>query len=266
MSLIQEHSNLRDSINRVFEKPNALISLKFEMHYCFDICEISDTADIIWHNCEAYEANTTFFTAAIDRKTIYFMEMTPYSEHTKMAKLSLEASYPDIERMSLDESGAGYGQSTSRIVPSPQRQFPGLELVHFQYYNEKTLCMLFRYKREHFWSNCFVQLPVDALRAQSRLMPLRSRVNVDKELRCIPFSSLLDVDNMRALEIHDGCQIAVSGGRKIATILTGSRKNIYHYETEVEEDDEPEDDGKNDECDAGSDESLNELSALPKEL
>lgn len=267
MSLIQEHNNLRESINRVFEKPNALISLKFEMHYCFDICEISDNPDIIWHNCEAYDANTTFFTAAIEKKTIYFMEMTPYSESMRMAKLSLEA-FPEIEKMSLDESGdyRSQGQSVSRAIPSLQCQFPGLELVHFQYYNEKILCVLFRYKKDHYWSNCFVQLPIDSLRAQSRVIPLRSRVNVDKELPCIPFSNVIDADNVRALEIHDGCLLAVSGGRKIATILTGSRKKIYHYETEVEEDDEPEEEGKNDDCNGGSDESLNESDAPSKEL
>lgn len=254
LSLIQEHNNLRESINKIFEKPNALISLKFEMQHCFDICELSDTSDLMWTNFESFDTNRSFYTVAVDKKTLYYVEMRPHSEHGRLAKFVIEAQYPDIEKMSLAETSD---------EPTPSQTFPCLELLHFQYYNERIICMLCRYKKDNYWSNCFIQLPIDVLQAKTRVYPLRSRINIDKELEPTIFGTILDQEFMRALEMDDGGQIAVSGGRKIATILSLSHKKIHHYETEADDDDDLDEEGKHHVCEGISDDSVDEQSNGP---
>lgn len=270
LSLIQEHNNLRESINKIFEKPNALISLQFEMQHSFDICELGDTADLMWTNFDSFDTNRTFYTLAVDKKTFYYLEMRPMADHGKLGKFVIEAQYPDIEKMSLAESTSGasgsggvtYGSyRNSSVEPTIHQSYPGLELLHFQYYNERILCMLCRYKKDGHWSNCFIQLPIDVLQARSRVYSLRSRINIDKEIESTIFGTILDLEFMRALEMDDGAMIAVSGGRKIATVLSTSHKKIHHYETEVDDDDDLDEEGKHDTCDGISDDSADEQSS-----
>lgn len=266
-SLIQEHNTLRESIRKIFEKPNALISLKFEMLYNFDICEINiESPDLLWHNYDLFEQNVTFYSAAVDRKTIYFIEMFSRQDHGHMVKFVLDEVYPDIEKMSLDENVGASTSTSADHQTSVQAQHgadlcSGLQLQHFQYYSESVFCMLFKYRHKNeYWGNCFAQVPIHAIRTHMRHVSFKNRVVHDKDMPAVSLNSILDAEFMRALEFNDGYQIALTSGRKIASVLVNSQKKIYHFETEAdkEDDDQSDDEGKIDVCETVSNESDDE--------
>ncbi|XP_031628061.1 anaphase-promoting complex subunit 4 [Contarinia nasturtii] len=229
LSLVQEHNNLKDSIRRLFEKPDMLISLKLQMVYTLDICDITYQTHLHWHQFDLDEKGSTLFSFTIDGKHIYVKEFIPRSECIKFAKFQ----FPVIECMENNET---VGNSELN------RRFPEMKLVHTQFYNEKAMSMLFTYKKDKPTANCFVQFPIQPLLSRLTSTRIQRHIVIEPSIPVINLRDLLDPDLVRPLDINDGTTLAVSGGRKIATIISISRKKFYHFEMEVDEGDYDDDD------------------------
>lgn len=229
LSLVQEHNNLKESVYKLFEKPNALISLKFQMIYCLDICDINNQSISYWHHIDTKEKGSTLFTTTIDNEFLHVIEFTPNSDFMKFAKFQFAP-----EKQLNDHLNEG---TSSQHVPQLSEKFPQMELFHSQFYNDKTLSMLFTYKKGNMKSNCFAQFPIQTIQTRLVSTRLKNRIVFDQSFDNINLRHLIDPDLIRPLDISDGNLIAVSGGRKIATIISSSRKKFYHFEMEVEEGD-----------------------------
>lgn len=223
-SLVQEHNSLKRSVQKLFEKPNTLISLKFQRKYFLDVCEIDQQSIINWHTVESDERFSTIFTATVNDQLLHVIQYVPNAEYIKIARFQFVPPH-------LIEG------AQPRPDDKLEERFPQMRLLHSQFYNENVLSMLFTYKKTNLFANSFIQFSVETLLARLIHARIRERMNFEYSMAPIDLRDLIDIDLVRSLDISDGSSLVVSGGRKIATIITASRKKFYHFEMEVEEGD-----------------------------
>lgn len=256
LSLVQEHHNLKESIRKLFEKPDTLISLKSQLLYALDICDVNNRTTFNWHQFDLEEMGSTLFSFTINDQHLYLEEFTPRTENVKFAKFEFAS----------DEETPG--ESLSEDISELSQKFPQMKLLHSQFYNDKAMSMLFSYKKDRPSANCFVQFPIQALLSRLTSARIQKRIIIDPLLVAVNLRELIDPDLVRALDISDGNKLAVSGGRKIATIISASRKKFYHFEMEVDEgdydDEEDENDGSDNET--GVNEAKNDGTALDNSI
>lgn len=118
-----------------------------------------------------------------------------------------------------------------KVKLSVQGQAHEFTLRHLQFYNESTLSILLRSKDARV-STHFLQYPVAKLRELCR--PFSSYA----EIRTVNGYEVIDENLLRPVEGIDGHRLAVSGSRKVASLLSESQKTIRVYEMEVDDDDE----------------------------
>lgn len=242
----KEHNNLKESIRKLFEKPDMLISLKTQLIYSLDVCELSSRTNFYWHQFDMEERNSTLFTFNVNDRQLYVNEFVSNSENIKLAKF-------EFNEDDTDDGASNSTSSAAQTSPLTQ-QFPQIKLLHSQFYNDKAISMLFSYKKERQTANCFVQFPIQSLLSRLEVSKIQKRITIDPTLPAVNLRNLIDLELVRALDINDGNSLAVSGGRKIATIISASRKKFYHFEMEVDEDDD-EDDTENEGTDNENEEN-----------
>lgn len=234
LSLVQEHNNLKESIRKLFEKPDTLISLKLQLVYSLDVCDVNNRSTFYWHHLDFEENGSTLFSFTVNDHQLYLQEFTPRSESIRFAKFEF-----NNEEDTIDEANNDFNSQLSR-------KFPQMRLLHSQFYNEKALSMLFTYKSDRPTANCFVQFPIQALLPQLSSTRIQKRIPMPSQ-PAVNLRQLIDADSVRPLDIIDGNCLAVSGGRKISTIISSSRKKFYHFEMEVDENDYDDEENENSE-------------------
>lgn len=217
LSLVQEHSLLKQSIMELFAKPQSLIGEQFKFKFCMEIADISDSTELHVHHMNVESKNSSLFTATVSNELVYFIEFTSKSEFIKLAKFQFG------DKPFLDNKFQNYDD---------------LKIRHLQFYNESTISMLIDNTDGQRSSKCFVQFPIQHI--QSRLLGIKisDYIDISQPLSTINLYDLLDPNLLRTLEVGDGHRISVSGSRKIASILSESQKRIRHYEMEVEDEDD----------------------------
>lgn len=221
-----------------------LISLKTQLIYSLDVCELNNRTPFFWHQFDNEERNSTLFTFNVNEHQLYINEFASNSDNIKFGKFEFNED---------DNSSSGQ-------ISQLSQQFPQIKLLHSQFYNDKAISMLFSYKKDKQTANCFVQFPIQSLLSRLEGTKIQKRISIEPSLLAVNLRHLFDLELVRALDINDGNSLAVSGGRKIATIISGSRKKFYHFEMEVDEDDD-EDDTENEGTDNENEEN-NESSAV----
>lgn len=247
--MVQEHNNLKESIRKLFEKPDTLISLKLQLVYTVDICDVTKRTTFNWHQFDLDEKGSTLFSFTINGNQLYLKEFTPHSEGVKFAKFE----FPEEQ-----EQTEGDEPSFEHVQPDLSQKFPQMKLLHTQFYNEKAISMLFAYRKNKPTANCFVQFPIQPLLTRLTSTRIQRRIVIDPSLEAVNLRDLLDPDLVRPLDISDGNSLAVSGGRKIATIISASRKKFYHFEMEVDEGDYDDDENDGSDNENGENETEND--------
>lgn len=217
LSLIQEHNLLKTSITQLFSKPEKLIgdALKFQM--CLDFADVQDNDTINLHHINVEAHNLSRFTINISQKLLYIIEYNPKSEFIQAGKLEFRQKSTPAEKF---------------------QQFDDLNLCYTQFYNENTISMLLTNTSEQDCINCFVQFPINNVQFRMLGYKLSEYVNLTEAMMLIDFYDVLDPIAIRKLELSDGWIIAVSGSRKMTSILSKTQKRVRHYEMEVEEEDD----------------------------
>lgn len=246
MIFLQEHNNLKESIRKLFDKPDILISLKSQLIYSLDVCELHSRIPFYWHQFDMEERNSTLFAFNVNERHLYISEFASNSDSIKFGKFE-----------SIEEDNSSSGQMSQL-----NQQFPQMKLLHSQFYNEKAISMLFSYKKDRQTANCFVQFPTQSLLNRLDSVKIQKRVTIDPTLPAVNLYHLIDLELVRALGINDGNSLAVSGGRKIATIIASSRKKLFHFEMEVDEDDDEDDTENENEGTDNENEENNESSTV----
>lgn len=228
-----------------------LISLKTQLIYSLDVCELSSRTNFYWHQFDMEERNSTLFTFSVNDNQLYVSEFVSNADNIKFAKFEFNVDGDGDD--AADDSSSGQ-------ITQLSQQFPQIKLQHSQFYNDKAISMLFSYKKDRQTANCFVQFPIQAMLSRLEVAKIQKRITMDSTLAAVNLRHLIDLELVRALDINDGQSLAVSGGRKIATIISASRKKFYHFEMEVDEDDD-EDDTENEGTDNENEEN-NESSVV----
>lgn len=116
-------------------------------------------------------------------------------------------------------------------VPFYYNGFDGAEFafLDFQFYNDETVSLLLRCtimgeERRVY----FLQLPISAL--------ITERIN---------FYEVMDPNCLKLVDGTEWRYLAVSGNRKVCSILSENRKRVSVFETEVEDDEDEEMDNSN---------------------
>lgn len=242
LSLVQEHNNLKESVRKLFEKPDTLISLKLQLIYTVDICDVTSRSSFNWHQFDLDEKGSTLFSFTVNNSQMYLKEFIPRSECVKFAKFEFAEEEEEEDEEEEDEDGDDETEADDETKSELSRKFPQMKMLHTQFYNDKSISMLFAYKKDKPTANCFVQFPIQPLLSRLTSARIQRRIIIDPALDAVNLRELMDIDLVRPLDISDGCSLAVSGGRKIATIISASRKKFYHFEMEVDEGDYDDDD------------------------
>lgn len=104
---------------------------------------------------------------------------------------------------------------------------------HIEFYNENVLSVLLRSTQNtNKTSTYFLQLPIIKFRE------LAIKYKNGDQMRAVNAFDLIDESTIKSIEGIDGHIIAVSGPRKVSSILSETKKSIKIFEMEIEEDDD----------------------------
>lgn len=171
---------------------------------------------------------SSLFTVNAFNKTVYFLEYTTKSDFVKLIKLEfLEMPF---------------------LNPKLQN-YTSLRFCNLQFYNESTISMLIAASSRDldYETKLFAQFSIQKIQPRLLGLKLTEHVDITQLATSLNFYEMLDTNSLRTLEVHDGHMISVSGSRKIASVLSESRKRLRHYEMEVEDDDDENDISQNNE-------------------
>lgn len=230
LSLVQEHNLLKKSITELFSKPEKHIGDQFSFKMCMDIMAIGDDNSSIQvdHINVDSKKPSSLFTVNASNKTVYFIEYTTKSDFVKLIKLEF---------------------SEMPFLNPKLQNYSSLRLCHLQFYNESTISMLIAASSRDldYDTKLFVQFPIQKIQPRLLGLKLTEHIDITQLATSLNLYEMLDTSSLRTLEVHDGHMISVSGSRKIASVLSESRKRLRHYEMEVEDDDDENDISQNNE-------------------
>lgn len=234
LSLLQQRDKMFNAIDAVFHKPTESISASFKL-----------STTVICGDLQQLHAESA---AEPDQQSTYDFVNCSYYVHeaTKCDMLALTIGLH--EAMVLEFSR---GEDCMlrcirvRLQPGPitsqlQEDYYNLRFVDLQFYNESSLSMLVQTLtsatgvRPHSY---FLQFSLSAARnhcTQHQLAPLI------KLTEATMTHSVHDIPEAAAFKALDGvCEmLAVSGSRKVATVLSDRRRKMTIFEMEIEEEED----------------------------
>lgn len=216
LSLIQQHNLLKASISALFSNPEKYIGEATKFQRCIDLMDIEIGDDILTHHVNVKDQNLSRFTMSVANKHLHYIEFNPTTEFIHVSRIEFERKDVPCERF---------------------QNVGNLNVCHTQFYNENIISILLQNSDEAN-TNCFVQFPISAVQFRMVAHKLGEFVDLVATPNCVNFYDIVDPQSIRLLELNDGHRTAVSGERKMASILSSTGKRIRHYEMEVEEEDD----------------------------
>lgn len=117
-----------------------------------------------------------------------------------------------------------------------------MEVLDVQFYSTQYLSIILQHTQK-VDSTVFVQMPVKIALDHSVECNIKTKVSLFSDnIARVDLSPLLEQSMYKVLEKMDGFRVAVSGGRKVAVVLSKSRRKVRVFEMEVGADDEEETD------------------------
>ncbi|XP_059060159.1 anaphase-promoting complex subunit 4 isoform X2 [Achroia grisella] len=114
-------------------------------------------------------------------------------------------------------------------------------VLDLQYYSPEFLSVLVQHPNSEE-NSIFIQVPSKITLENSSEFNIKSKSCIFSDTVSVKnISPLLDPNVYKVLDKMDGCRIAVSGGRKVAVVLSKSFRKVKVFEMEVDGDDEEDD-------------------------
>lgn len=118
---------------------------------------------------------------------------------------------------------------------TPERD---LSILDLQFYSSEYLSVLVKHESKED-STIFIQVPVKYILDNSIEFNMKSKSLVfNEKIVKKNISPLLDSNVYKVLDKMDGFRIAVSGGRKVAVVLSNSNRKVRVFEMEINADDD----------------------------
>jgi anaphase-promoting complex subunit 4 len=238
MSLVQQHNHLKNAIDDVFSQPENCIGELFKLFNiikCLDIPQTGVPRVTHVNVMDDQKILLAFLDSASPAEEFYLLEIPvdkpPVSGDEVAAKcVSLYFNPPTSKEA---EDGRNDGTSWS----SP------MKVLDVQFYLQDVMSVLLEQKGESRGA-VFVQFPVRValeVATSVSLPTMRYEDQAKYILSCAPrieASVLLDSGALRPVENMVASRFAVSGTRKVAVVLSESRRKVRLFEMEVEEEEE----------------------------
>ncbi|XP_073948554.1 LOW QUALITY PROTEIN: anaphase-promoting complex subunit 4-like [Choristoneura fumiferana] len=229
-SLVQQQKFLKMAIHKVFDVTDKDTGKHFSVLYnikCYDDKTNSSIKDNI-RVSQTFDPTQQRYMMAISNNS---------NESDGICFMSVA-----IKEKSCVASAIKY-YITSSLLQEPNKEEMEIEnvaILDLQFYSAEYLSVLIKHPHNSE-STIFVQLPLKIAldNANDFNIKAKSCLFNDKISRR-NITSLLDQGIYTILDKMDGYRIAVSGGRKVAVVLSKSHRKVRVYEMEVDGDDEDE--------------------------
>uniref|UniRef100_A0A336MQA3 Anaphase-promoting complex subunit 4 n=1 Tax=Culicoides sonorensis TaxID=179676 RepID=A0A336MQA3_CULSO len=206
LSLLQQFNKLSNKINQAFSHPQTTISKGFEL--CKTI--INPLTNI--ENLDLVHATSI------------------YLENEKIALFVILDNNKEFTFIETDEFNCV--KTVKLRLCTPLKEIHEIIYQHLQFYNESTLSILLSSSSSMKNTCFFMQFPIMKLRELA--MPYSN----GGHMRVLDAFEVIDETLIKQIDGIDGIKIAVSGPRKVCSILSQSKKSIKIYEMEIDEEDE----------------------------
>lgn len=229
LSLVQQRDKMFNAIDAVFHKPTESISGSFKLAsaiICADLPPMEPGEGL---------KDRDFVTSS------YYV-----NESSRCDMLACTISWQEAMILEISRAGDGLVRCTrvqlqpGIFTPSVHQDYYNLRFVDLQFYNESSLSMLaqstapFAGSRPHSY---FVQFSLSAARNQCTQHQMGHVVKLKDSTVTHSIHDIIDGATFKGL---DGvCEmLAISGSRKVATVLSDRKRKMTIFEMEIEEEED----------------------------
>lgn len=229
-SLVQQQHYLRDKIEKVFDVSEKDVGKHFSPVFdlkCFDRNWTgSDSVDNI-RVSQLFDASQQRFMVALMNKANGKDGISFMSVNTKEKECVLSA--------------VKYYFSPCLIPSVVEGELEHLSVIDLQFYSGEYLSVLLEHPNNSD-NTMFIQIPLKIALDNASEFNIKSKSCIfSDKVSKRDISPLLDQGVLRMLENMEGYQIAVSGSRKVAVVLSKSRRKVRVFEMGVVSEDEDDD-------------------------
>ncbi|XP_065362715.1 anaphase-promoting complex subunit 4 [Calliphora vicina] len=222
LSLTQQRDKMFVAIDSVFQKPNESISLGFELDASFVCCSFNENS----------ECNFDFI------RTSYFV-----SESKKRDLMLVTVGWQDCLVLEFDDNFKQLKCFRLQTNPGPftkdlNNGLDNLRFIDLQFYNDEVISLLLGKESETMkQQSYFIQFPLDQINGKCSLHALPQNLNLNDSAVGHSIFDIIDITSFKAID--SVCtNLAVSGCRKVASILSEKRKKMIIFEMEIEDDED----------------------------
>lgn len=233
-SLVQQQNHLKNAVKKVFDCSEKSLASQFSLIYIINCtpCVLDEsliTGNLKISQINAYEENTlmsAFTNIASSEKGFYYLEAS-FKNDVLLAK----SCYFHFHAL------GNINDSKLEILDGSN-----LRVIDVQFYSCDVLSVLLEQPNDDI--SVFAQFPVKLARINSvEVNVVENMINIDSlsEIPKINAFNLLEAGTCKILDKISGWRIAVSGGRKVAVVLSKTCRKVRLFEMEVDgEDDDDE--------------------------
>lgn len=216
MSLVQQHNHLKKSIDTVFKEPESIIKTKFHPTKAIPFFHTSDPSKLKI-SCLTNLQDKKFFLAFLDtennNESFHFLE------------------FP----LSLNDEGNT--KCSKFVFKNTNTDEAAHKVLDIQFFSEETLSVLLEQKQENRTA-VFVQFSTKIASENSQAMEIGT---LCANVPSCDAVALMEPNTLRPMDNMVASAFSVSGTRKVAVVLSESRRRVRLFEMEVEEEEEEED-------------------------
>ncbi|XP_063635710.1 anaphase-promoting complex subunit 4 [Cydia splendana] len=227
-SLVQQQTFLKKAINNVFDVTDKDTGKHFSVLYnlrCYDDKSSSHTKNNL--------RVSQMFDPAQQRFMMAFTNNANGSDGICFMSVA-------IKEKSCNASAIKYYITSGLIRDLNKEQFDeeNVAVLDLQFYSAEYLSMLIRHPCSSE-STIFVQLPLKIALDNANEFNVKAKSCIfNEKISRRNITSLLDQGIYTVLDKMDGFRIAVSGGRRVAVVVSASRRKVRVFEMEADADDD----------------------------
>jgi len=242
MSLVQQHNHLKKAIADVFIQPEASIGELFKVSKiikCLNIPQIGEPRLTHVNVVDDGKLLLAFLDSASPAEGFYLLEIPAGKSSISRDEASARCVYfyfnSPTSKVVVEE-----GRGAEFSLSSP------MKVLDLQFYLHDVLSVLLEQNGENR-SAMFVQFPMRVALEVATSVSLQGISDGNRTEYILNFAprveatTLLDSGAFRPVENMVASGFAVSGTRKVAVILSESRRKVRLFEMEVEEEEEEDD-------------------------
>ncbi|XP_047022890.1 anaphase-promoting complex subunit 4 [Helicoverpa zea] len=224
-SLVQQQKHLKNAISQVFDVSKKETSKYFSAIYNIKCYEDKSNGKLMENLriCQAFYGSENSFMMA-------FTDSTNLEDgiHYMTVKIKEKPGSVTAMKYSFSTIILGDKKPNDEMIP----------VLDLQFYSSEYLSVLTQHPRMEEGS-IFIQVPVGIIQINATECSLKPKMFLfNEKVNKKNISPLIEPGVFKVLDKMDGYRIAVSGGRKVAVVLSKSLRKVRIFEMEIDGDDE----------------------------